>query len=95
MVVFTSLTTASISWSILNDTVESYEVRWKRDTSGECADVDEGNATITDGSTSYTITGLEEDSNYTITVTAGNAVSDLITANTGVAGEQVLTLRKK
>ena len=29
--------------------------------------------TLTDGSTSYTITGLEEDTSYTITVTATNA----------------------
>ena len=52
---------------------------------------DEGSATITDGSTSYTITGLEEDSSYTITVTAtnaaGNAVSDLVTGMTGETGE--------
>ena len=64
---------------------------WERATSGECSDEDEGSATITDGSTSYTITGLEEDSSYTITVTAtnaaGSAVSDLVTGMTGEAGE--------
>ena len=64
---------------------------WERDTSGGCPDEDEGSATITDGSTSYTITGLEEDSSYTITVTAtnaaGSAVSDTITRMTGGAGE--------
>ena len=58
---------------------------------GECSDEDKGNTTITDGSTSYTITGLEEDSNYSITVgiytPAGSAVSDPITIMTEEAGE--------
>ena len=73
--------------------VDSYEVMWERDTSGECPDEDEGSATITDGSTSYTITGLEEDSSYTITVTAtnaaGSAVSEPVTGMTGEAGERL------
>ena len=43
---------------------------WQRDTSGECPDEDEGSTTITDGSTDLTITGLEEDSTYNVTVTA-------------------------
>ena len=43
---------------------------WQRDTSGECPDEDEGSTTITDGSTSYIITRLEEDSTYKVTVTA-------------------------
>ena len=63
---------------------------WERDTLGECPDEDEGSTTITDGSTSYTITGLEEDSSYTSTVNATNAagsvVSDPITEMTGEAG---------
>ena len=53
--------------------------------------MDKGSATITGDSTSYTISGLQEDSNYTITVTAsnavGSAVSDPVTAMTGEAGE--------
>ena len=65
---------------------------WERDTSAECPDVDEGSATITDGSTSYIITGLEEDSSYIITVAATNAavstVSVPVTAMTGEAGEE-------
>ena len=64
---------------------------WERDSSRECLDEDEGSATITDGSTSYTITGLEEDSSYTITVTAtnaaGSAASDPVTEMTGETGE--------
>ena len=64
---------------------------WERDTSEECPDEDEGSTTITDGSTSYTITGLEEDSRYAITMTAtnaaGSAASDPVTGMTGEAGE--------
>ena len=85
-------TTISLSWSVPSGSVvDSYEVVWERDTSGECPDEDEGSVTITDGSTSYTITGLEEDSSYTITVTAtnvaGSAVSDPVTGMTWEAGE--------
>ena len=88
----TTATTISLFWSIPNGSVvDSYEVMWERDTSGDCPDEDEGIATITDGSTSYTITGLEEDSSYTITVTTTNAVgsaaSDSLTGMTGEAGE--------
>ena len=88
----TTATTISLSWSVPSGSVvDSYEVMWERDTSGECPDEYEGSATITDGSTSYTITGLEEDSNYTITVTAtnpaGSAASDPVTGMTGEAGE--------
>ena len=65
---------------------------WQRNTSGDCSDEDEGSTTITDGSTSYDIMGLEEDSNYSITVTAtnsaGSAVSDAVTAMTLEAGER-------
>ena len=92
LVISTTATTISLSWSVPSGSVvDSYEVMWERDTSGECPDEDEGSATITDGSTSYTITGLEEGSSYTITVTATNAagsvVSDPITGMTGEAGE--------
>ena len=88
----TTATTISLSWSVPSGSVvDSYEVVWERDTSGECPDEDEGSATITDGSTSYTITGLEEASSYTITVTAtnaaGSAASDPVTGMTGEAGE--------
>ena len=87
----TTATTISLSWTSAGSVVDSYEVMWERDASGECPDEDEGSATITNGSTSYTITGLEEDSSYTITVTATNAawnaVSDPVTGMTGEAGE--------
>ena len=49
--------------------------------------------TITDGSTSYTITGQEENSSYTITVTATNAagseVNDLVFGTTLTAGAYI------
>ena len=63
---------------------------WQRDTSGDCPDEDNGSTTLTDGSTSYTITGLEESSNYTITVIATNAnemdVSNSVTGFTQESG---------
>ena len=67
---------------------------WETDDIGGCSgggDMD--STTITDGSTNYDIMGLEEDSSYTITVTASNsdsssAVSNLITAMTLEAGER-------
>ena len=87
----TTATTISLSWTSAGSVVDSYEVTWERNTSGECPDENNGSTTITDGSTSYTITGLEEDSSYTIAVKAtnavGSAVSDPITGMTGEAGE--------
>ena len=87
----TTATTVSLSWTIAGSVMDGYEVIWARDISGKCSYVDEGSATTTGGSTSHTITGLEEDSNYTITVTAtnvvGSATSDSVTGITGKAGE--------
>ena len=95
MVDSTTPTTISLSWTTSNGTADNYEVMWERDTSGECSDVDEDSATIIDDSTSYTISGLQEDSNYTINVTAtnaaGSAVSVPVTAMTGEAGEGLVT----
>ena len=81
----TTATTISLSWSVLNGSVvESYEVSWEREGI-------RSSTTITDGSTSYTIRGLEAEANYTITVAAskktGSAVSDLVTGTTGSAGK--------
>ena len=66
---------------------------WQRDTSVGCSDEDEGSTTITDGSTSYEIMGLEEDNSYIISMTAANAagssaVSETVTAMTEEAGER-------
>ena len=53
----TTANTISLSWSVPSDSVvDSYEVMWVSST------------TIGDGSTSYTITGVEAEANYTITV---------------------------
>ena len=72
--------------------MNSHEVTWERDHSGKCPDVDEGNATVSGSSTSYTISQLEEDSSYTITVIANNAagstVSVPVTGATGIAGKE-------
>ena len=92
---FTTPTTIPLTWTSAGSQVDSYEVTWERDTSGECTDVDENSATISGSSTSHTISGLQEDSNYTITVTAtntaGSAVNVPVTAVTGEAGEGLVT----
>ena len=86
-----SATSISISWRIPNDSVvENYVLMWERDTSEDCPDMDKNIITLSDVSTSYIITGLEEWSSYTITVTASNAAgsaSDSITVMTSEASE--------
>ena len=79
-------TSISMSWIISSGSVvDSHEVMWQRDTSGECSDEDEGNTTITDGSTRYDIMGLAGISSYTITVTATNvAGSSAVGSNTAM-----------
>ena len=80
--------TLDISWTSGGSLVMEYQVKWERDTSGECPNVDEDSATITGGSTSYTIPGLEEDSSYTITVTATNAAGSAVSVPvSGVTAE--------
>ena len=61
---------------------------WQRDTPRECSDEDEDSATITDAS--YDITGLEEDSSYSITVRASNTAGSSEVSNTLTA----MTLRE-
>ena len=65
---------------------------WETDDKGGCSGgIDMDSTTITDGSTSYDIMGLEEDSSYTITVTASNSAGsseDTVTAMTLEAGER-------
>ena len=91
-----TVTSISLSWTSGGSEGVSYEVEWQRDTSVGCSDEDQDSTTITDGSTSYTISGLEEDSRYTITVTASNTagsseVSNSVTAVTEEAGETTVT----
>ena len=91
--------TIFLSWSVPNGSVvEGYEVLWERNVnfSGECAYEDNGSTTITDGSTSYNITGLEESSSYIITVTAtnmfGSVLSDPVSGMTGVTGQKLTSI---
>ena len=79
-------TTISLSWSVSSGSVvDSYVVVWERS----------GSATITDGSTSYTMMGLKENSSYTVTVTsantAGSAVSCPVTLITREPSEYITT----
>ena len=88
-------TSISLSWSLTSGSVvTSYKVMWQRDTSVGCSDEDEASGIINTNSisTSYVISGLEEDSLYMITVTAVNSiasvVSETVTAMTKDAGEK-------
>ena len=87
----TTATSISLSWTSGGSEGVSYKVMWQRDTSLECPD-DEDEDSVTISSTSYNIIGLEEDSRYSITVTASNAegsseVSNTVVAMTLQAGE--------
>ena len=91
----TTATTITISWTSAGSEDVSYEVMWERDTSLMCTGFSHmDSTTITDDSiASYDITELEEDSTYSITVTASNsagssAVSNTVTAMTMEAGER-------
>ena len=86
-------TSISLSWTNGGSESVSYEVEWQRDTSVGCSDEDQDSTTITDGSSSYTISGLEEDSSYIINMiasnTAGSVMSDILTEMTPEAGERL------
>ena len=78
----TTATTISLSWSVPSGSVvDSYEVMWEGHGT-------RGSTTITDGSTSHTITGLEGDSSYTITVTATNAAGNIATHPLSIVTEE-------
>ena len=89
VVTVVSTTDASITLSggVPSDSVaESYEVTWQRNTSLECSDEGSGMATSVGE-----ITGLEEDSRYSITLRAINdagSSEDTVTAMTLEAGER-------
>ena len=64
------------TWAVPNGSVVTdYVVTWERDTSMGCPYEDEGSINISTSALSYTttITGLQEDSTYFITVTAVNS----------------------
>ena len=89
----TTATSITLSGGVPSDSVvDSYEVMWETDDIGGCSSgSDMDSTTIADGSTSYDIMGLEEDSRYTITVTASNSAgssADTVTAMTLEAGER-------
>ena len=91
IVEFTGATTISLSWSISNGSVvTSYEVVWQRDTTVGCPYADEGSVTVSAASFDYLINGLEQDSRFTVTVTASNAAGSsqvTVTAMTDDAGK--------
>ena len=73
----TTATSISLSWTSAGSENVTYVVEWQRNTSVGCTDEDTGSTTINGGSmTSHTITGLEEDSRYAVTVTASNTLGD-------------------
>ena len=72
-VITTSATSISLSWTSTDSEDVSYEVMWETDDIGGCSGVrDMNSTTVTDGSTSYDIMGLEEDSSYSITLTVSS-----------------------
>ena len=93
-------TTISLSWSVPSSSVvTSYEVMWQKSSSSSAGSnspstrAEDGVGTsgeISDGSTSYTIEGLESDTLYSITVRvtnpAGSNVSQPISVSTLVEG---------
>ena len=93
LVVNITATSISLSWTSAGSEAVSYEVMWETDDIGGCSgSSDMDSTTITDGSTSYDIMELEEDSSYTITVTASNSAgssedSNTVTAMTLEAGK--------
>ena len=93
--VFRGTTTVaiSISWKSAGTENVSYVVMWETDDIGGCSGGSDMNSiTITDGSTSYVIIGLEENTTYNIIVTAYNSVgssaaSNMVNAITQKAGK--------
>ena len=84
-------TSIAVAWTSGGSEGVGYEVEWTRDTSEACPDPHTDSTTISDGSTSYTITGLQEHSTYSINMTASNSIgierSDPIIGMTMMAGE--------
>ena len=65
-------TTITLSWSSAGSVIDDYTVVWKKQTTEELPNDDGASILITNGSTSYTIAGLEEYRGYDITVIASN-----------------------
>ena len=79
----TTATSISLSWTSAGSENVSYEVMWETDDIGGCSGGSDMNSIIfTDDSISFDVIGLEEDSSYTITVTASNSGSSGSVSNT-------------
>ena len=74
---FATPTTIHLSWTSSGTVVDNYEVSWKRNTDRMCPEVDISNDTVIYVSTHYAIRGLQENSSYTIIVTAMNAAGSV------------------
>ena len=84
-------TTIPLSWTQSGSSVDSYTVSYTYTIRRCSSSPVSGSEDISDGNArSFTLTDLEEDSNYTITLTAisaaGQATSNQITATTSEAG---------
>ena len=88
---YTTSTTIKISFMIFGQKHIIFEVRWINTVYHKDDTTRIDGSTTNNDSISYVIMGLEEDSSYTITVTAinvvGSAVSVPVTARTMKAGE--------
>ena len=90
-----SSTTINITGSVPSGSVVTgFEVRWQRDTSVGCSNVNQRNISVTGAFIVYQISGLEPGNRYTITVTVSNAAgnapaSDSVTGTTLETGERV------
>ena len=87
-------TTITLSWAVPSGSVvTSYVVMWERDSSMGCPYEDEGSMTISTSDESYntTISGVQEDSRYFVSVTAvnsdDNTTSNITTASTDEDGK--------
>ena len=85
-------TTLTISWSLANDdtvTVNGYTISYIN-TNTDCFTDSHDDATVAASQTMYTVTDLEEGTEYSITVTAllsdDKTVEDSITVTTMAAG---------
>ena len=90
MVVFTSTTSLTISWTLADDvTATEYTISY---TNTDCLnDIYDDITGISDSETMYTLTDLEEGTEYSITVTAilsddGGSASFTVTATTMSVG---------
>ena len=90
-------TSIALSWNS-DSRVVSYDLMWETNDIGGCSGSSDSNSiSITDSSsTSYVIMGLEENSEYIITLkvsnSAGSSAVDNVTALTLEVGEKILIL---